>query len=58
MMLRETWGITIFFKMSYRKIDRLEREYGSLTEEEKDRLQATVNNVSSFVKLLDKKVGQ
>lgn len=55
---RQTRRANSDLKMSYRKIDRLDREYGSLTEEEKDRLQATVNNVSSFVELLDKKVGQ
>lgn len=55
---RQTRRANSDLKMSYRKIDRLDREYGSLTEEEQDRLQATVNNVSSFVELLDKKVGQ
>lgn len=55
---RQTRRANSDLKMSYRKIDRFDREYGSLTEEEQDRLQATVNNVSSFVELLDKKVGQ
>lgn len=54
----QTRRATSALKMSYRRIDKLDREYDDLTNEEQDRLQATANNIYSFVELLDKKVGK